>query len=436
MVSERNNLTNESRDDSSGFYLNEEDSARAHDAKNVRRPTGNLQASFIITLALGWVMIFADRFSFSPILLKIEQEFHLNNVQASLIISVYFAAYVGFTIPLTILAAKYGFKRIMVIFFMLGAISFALAGVVGYTYFLLLLLLGVHGAGMGAFYPTAYTISTNVVPKNKVAFSSSLVNSGMAFGSILGLIVAGPVLEVFPNNWQVLLIILSIPTFFVGILMYRFVPRINLEPISASSIFSQYKTVLRDKSFRLLCAAMFCSLYGYWVILTWAPTFLQTTRNESVLSSGATTAIFAAIAIVPSILISAHTDRIGRKKVSLLILPLASLSIFFIAYSANLYEFIAAVVLYGITGKLTLDPIVLGWISDIVPTELLGPSLSLMNVAAMSSAVLAPTITGAFGDATSTLASGFYFGALVVFIGTLFVAFARERRPSNVQSKA
>lgn len=386
---------------------------------NARR----LELPFLLTLALGWVVIYADRISISPLLLIIEHEFHLNNLQVSLIVSIYFLAYVGFTIPITIIAAKYGFKQVMIAFFLLAAVSILVAGVIGYTYALLVLLIGLHGTGAGGYYPTAYTISSTLVPKQKVGFGTGLINSGMGFGTILGLVIAGPILSIFPNNWQIILIILSFPTFVVLVLLYKFVPKLQSKPISSSEILGHYASVLKHKSFLLICATQFCSLYGYWVILTWAPSFLQT-RGQSVLSSGATTAVFAAVAIVPSVIISRHTDRIGRKKVPIVILPLAAASIFFMAYNSNLYEFLVAIVIYGIVGKLTLDPIVLAWNSDIIPAELLGASLAILNVTGMSSSILAPVITGALGDATGSLADGFYFGAFIVILGTVFVAFA------------
>lgn len=378
-------------------------------------------------------MIYADRLSISPLLVVIKNEFGLSFFSTSLVLSIYFLTYVGFTVPITIVAMKYGFRRVMVLFFLLAAVSLGVAGVVGYSFFLLVFLIGLHGVGAGAYYPTAYTISTEMVPRERVGFASGIINSGMAFGSILGLVIAGPILSVFPNNWQVVLVILSIPTLFVTFLLHKVVPKQEKRPIvdgkSSSSILSQYKTALRNRNFLFLCGAMFCSLYGYWVILSWGPGFLQE-RGQTVLASGATTALFAAVAIIPSILISRHTDKIGRKKVALLILPLAALSIFFMAYSTNLPEFLLAIVAYGIIGKLTLDPIVIAWVADLAAGEALGPTLAILNVAAMSSSILAPTITGALADATGSLANGFYFGALVVMVGTAFVALARSPRPS------
>jgi MFS family permease len=382
----------------------------------------------ILTLALGWTMIYADRLGISPLLLIIEREFNLNNFQASLIISIYFIAYVLFTVPITIAATRYGFRRTLTVLFFLTAVSIGAAGFLGYTYFLLLFFIALHGLGAGGYYPTAYTVSNTVVPKEKSGFFSSLINSGMAFGSILGLTIGGPILLIFPDNWHAVLLVLSFFSLLVAGLLFKYVPDVRLQkPLSGAEILVQFKAVFKYRDLVFLCASQFCSIYGYWVILSWAPSFLQT-RGENVISSGATAAVFSVVAIVPSILIGRHTDKIGRKRVSLLIFPLAAVSILFMGYSANIYEFLGGIVLYGIIGKLTFDPISLGWITDIIPAELIGASLAFLNVTAMTGSILAPAITGALADESGSLAYGFYFGAAIVLVGTLFVALTNTKR--------
>ena len=390
-------------------------------SKAVQPPIVRLPYAAVSVLAAGWVMVYADRLSISPLMNVIRGEFGLSDFEVSIVVSIYFLAYVGFTVPATIAASKYGYKKVMVLFFLLAAASLGFAGVLGYSYFLLVLFMGLHGVGAGAYYPTAYKISTEIVPKSRIGFSSALINSGMAAGSILGLIVAGFVLPLI-SSWQVVLVVLSIPTAAVALMFIKTVPRSN--PIQAGTTLGQYRRVLLNPDYIKIAAAMFCSLYGYWVILTWGPGFLQESRGLGVLSSGATTAIFACVAIIPSIVISNHSDRIGRKRISLLLLPIAAATIFFMGYSTSFLGFVVAIAAYGIVGKLTLDPIAIAWVSDITPKEIIGPALALLNVTAMSSSIFAPLITGLFADATGSLSYGFYFGAAVVLAGTFFILFA------------
>jgi len=383
-----------------------------------------VQSLAIITLSSGWVMIYADRLSISPVLNLIRQQFGLTFASVSLVVSVYFLAYVGFTIPATIAAERWGYKKIMLAFFTLAALSLAAAGLLGYSYLLLVIFMGLHGAGAGAYYPTAYRISGNIATERR-GLTASLINSGMGFGTIIGLLIAGPALDLF-KSWQMMLVILSIPTLLVAIALREATSEPPKQNRMGKEMIRIYDELFKNRTFVMLCVAMFCSLYGYWVILTWGPTYLQESKGLGIFYSGATTAIFSAFAIPSSILISHISDRFGRKMISTIILPLASLSMLLMAVGSSLLMVIVAIAIYGIVGKLTLDPLVIAWIGEAIKEEQIGASLSLLNVAAMSSSILAPIITGLLADFTGGLAEGFYFGAAVVLLGSFFVAFARE----------
>ena len=379
----------------------------------------------LIVLSLGWVMIYADRVSISPLMNLIRDEFHLSFFSVSLLLSIYFLGYVAFTIPAAVIADRWGYKRTMVLFFGLIALSLAFAGVFGTSYYLLLLFLGLHGIGAGAYYPTAFRISTATSVRENLGLSSAIINSGMGLGLVLGLIIAGPILELVPS-WQTIFIILSVPTLLVALFLRYFVAY-KEERVTSSFRLLEYGKLLKNRSFVFICMAMFCSLYGYWVILSWAPSYLQTNRNLGIFSSGLTIALFAVIAVPSSLSIGRLSDGVGRRKVASVILPLASLAIVLMTFTNSLVVFIIAIAAYGVVGKLTLDPIAVAWVGEIIPSESLGAALALLNVFAMASSIFAPIITGALADLTGTLAIGFYLGAAIVFSGTVFLLLVKQR---------
>ena len=369
-------------------------------------------------------MIYADRLSISPLIGLIQREFNLSFSAVSLLLSVYFVAYVLFTIPAMLIAERYGYKRTMVVFMLVAAGALGLAGLVGTNFYLLLVLLGVHGLGAGAYYPTAYWISNQIAPASSRGFSNAIINSGMAIGTIAGLVIAGPLLALIPD-WQAILLILSVPTFAVAVILFR-----SIRVTEAHDTPFKPRTVpllLKNRRFVAICCMMFCSLYGYWVILSWGPTFLQDTRNLGIFYSGLATAIFAAVAIPSAIIVGKGTDRFGRMRGALVILPLASLSIFMMALTNTLLLFIIGIVLYGIVGKLTMDPVAVAWVEEIVGSDEVGAALAVLNVFAMGSSIVAPVVTGFLADLTGTLAYGFYFGGLVVLLGTFFVLLGTMR---------
>jgi len=201
--------------------------------------------------------------------------------------------------------------------------------------------MGLHGAGAGAYYPTAYRISGNIATKRR-GLTASLINSGMGFGTIIGLLIAGPALDLF-KSWQMMLVILSIPTLLVAIALREATSEPPKQNRMGKEMIRMYYELFKNRTFVMLCVAMFCSLYGYWVILTWGPTYLQESKGLGIFYSGATTAIFSAFAIPSSILISHISDRFRRKMISTIILPLASLSMLLMAVGSSLLMVIVAI---------------------------------------------------------------------------------------------
>ena len=371
-------------------------------------------------------MIYTDRLSISPLLNLIKQQFDLSFSSVSFLLTIYFLAYVGFTIPAAILAERFGYKRTMVASLLLAACSLALAGVFGTSYYLLLFFLGVHGMGAGAYFPTAFKISTASSPSDKRGASSAIIFSGIGLGTLLGLIIAGPIMAVF-LSWQAVLILLAVPTVITVVLLHTLVIY-KEETLVSNFRLAVFRQLFKNKDFTYICMALFCSLYGYWVILSWAPSLLQITKNLNVFYSGLATGIFAAIGIPSSLLFGRYSDKIGRRKIALLTVPLASLTMVVMALSTSLIVFLFAVTVYGVVGNITLSPVCVAWMGDTVSSESLGAALAVLNVIAMTSSIFAPVITGIFADATGILADGFYAAAAIVLLSAVFLFFVKKGR--------
>ena len=129
-----------------------------------------------------------------------------------------------------------------------------------------------------------------------------------------------------------------------------------------------------------------------------------------------------------------YSDKVGRKKVSLVILPLSAIAIFLMAFSPNLAEFLIAIAAYGFVGKLAFDPVAVAWMGDIMKAESVGYAIALFSTIAMISSIVAPVITGFLADVTGTLATGFYFGAGVVLVGFLFLLVSRSPKATIVKT--
>lgn len=82
-----------------------------------------------------------------------------------------------------------------------------------------------------------------------------------------------------------------------------------------------------------------------------------------------------------------------------------------------------ALVLYGLLGKLAIDPVLITFVSDSVPQHSVAKALTIFNTFGMASSVIAPWLTGLIGDLTGSQVIAFYIGSALLFVAFLLFLF-------------
>ena len=91
-------------------------------------------------------------------------------------------------------------------------------------------------------------------------------------------------------------------------------------------------------------------------------------------------------------------------------------------------------ILYGLTGKLALDPIVVTFVTKNAPAGALGTTLSAYNFIGMSGSILAPYVTGFLADSLGSMQVGFYLSCVLLLIGLgIFAVLAKENEKETVK---
>lgn len=378
---------------------------------------------------LGWIFMYADRTVLSPVLPLIGGEWELSNSQLGLIASLFFLAYTALQIPVGMAADRRGWRMPLLVggfvLFGLGTLASGLAP----TYPLLLLASVVTGLGESTYYPTQYSLSTEVVPPQRRAIASALINSGQAVGIALGLLVSSYVALQLEAGWRLPFIVLSVPTVLVG-LFFGLVVRDPATARTASESRPQERggrggALTRDLV--LLYVVNFCSLYGFFVILTWLPFYLQSVRGYNGMAVGWISSLVPWLAVPGGLLVSWWSDRLGnRKRIALVMLPIAAVALIAIPLLPAGAGLVAALMVYGLTGKLALDPVMTAYVADHTRREHYGKVFGLFNFAGMCSSVLAPYLTGFVADRTGTLQSGFYMAGGLLVVAMAALAAVRE----------
>ncbi|PKM89777.1 MAG: hypothetical protein CVU87_04440, partial [Firmicutes bacterium HGW-Firmicutes-12] len=271
----------------------------------------------LFVLILGWAIIYADRTCLYPLLSVIGDEMSLSSAQTGALTSAYFLFYVLMQIPSGIMGDRLGMRKVLMVMFSIAAFGMLGLGVFGKTYILLLIFASLHGLGAGGFYPAAYGTILQVTKPERLGFSSGLLGVGMALGLLTGMVVSGPIYEAM-GSFRAPFIVMSIPTFLIIILFYFKMPNVRGE---GRPSLQQYRKIIMDKDLWLINFATFTAIYGFWVAVTWGPTFLKVERGFSLLEAGLYTGLVAITAVPAGVFWGKLSDKVGRKKLAMILLP-------------------------------------------------------------------------------------------------------------------
>jgi MFS family permease len=371
----------------------------------------------LVVFCVGWAIVYTDRTILYPLIPILKQELDLTAAQAGWIMGIYFLMYSPMQGVGGILADWVGVKRLLVGFVALAGVGLLLLGTAT-SYAMLLFAVAIHGFGAGCYYVGAYGITMQTVPSRVRGISSAVINSGMSLGLVMGLLAADPLYRA-AGNWRVPFLVLAVPTLAAAAayqVLIRPVPRQKFSVRGVGAFFS-------DRHLLCLALADFAGVYAYFVVLQWGPTFFQTERGFGILKSGFFTAILAVSG--PAGLVTGWlSDRVGRKRMSLVMLPLAGLCVLSLPLIRSEAVVILVLVAYGLVGKLAWDPVVYAWAGDRVTSVHRGTVAGCMGIfasVALSSAFVSPVITGWIRDLTGSLAGGFYLAGGLALTGSLLL---------------
>lgn len=385
----------------------------------------------VVLFTLGWLVIYATRQVLAPLIPTIMEEFNLSNSQAGNIMSIFFIGYTLSQVPSGIIGDKVGRKTMVII----GTIGFgifaALTGMMT-TYILFIVAWFLVGLFQGMYYGPQYALSSEAIPPERITLGSALINSGMAFGTSIGMYISTITVFDMGLDWKWPFIIISIPVILLGIVMMFLVkeraPHIEAmklqEKESGREVVVEEKLKIIDlfKKRNLILAfiTIFCSIYGFFVILTWLPTYLLNERGVQGSDVAFVTSLVPWAAIPGSLILSWISDKLGRRKpVLLVMLPVAFISMISIVFFDSMTVLYVALILYGLFGKISTNPVLIAVVADTAPRVGLSTSFGVYNFIGMSASILAPGLTGWITDVSGSFNMAFYVAAGFTLVGII-----------------
>ena len=389
----------------------------------------------IILMCSGWVTIWIYRAALSPVYPQINESLggNISDTALGSIASFYFFGYVIMQIPAGFLVDKIGKKTVLLpgfVIFALAALLISQASSISMIYTGSFLA----GIGCGSFYGSAYSLTSQNIPKEKKSFSTAIVNSGSAVGSGFGMILSSFIVIQMNMPWQTMMY-LSAFLIVCMTIAFALVIRSNKEDVAflESQAAAEEETTDQPKekvslstlfSLRMLFTYVlyFATCYAYYMTVTWLPNFLGTERGFQGVAIGFSSSLVAFASIPGALFFSRLADKYMHKKVTFIVIleVLAALMLLVTVQATNSTFLMIALILYGFLGKLAVEPIIISWLGENAPKVGVGTTLGVFNFFGMMSSVIAPTLTGSISDATGSKVMGFYI-AIILLIGGTFL---------------
>lgn len=396
--------------------------------KTVEKVSDNYWLRVVGLFFMGWILMYATRTIFNPIMGTVGAEFNLTNTELGAANSIFFLTYAIAQIPFGAIGDRFGRKLVITMGFLGLAAATFLSGLAS-TFAMFLIIRALAGIAQGAYYGPQYALSSESIPKNKVTIGNAIINSGMAFGTSGGYLLSSTLVLGAGNHWSQPFFIMAVPTAIVGILFYTMLKEkvvYDNEVAQETTVAEEavvnngnvFKQIFGNKNLVVTFILLFGSIYANFVILTWLPQFLIGERGFAGASVGFVSSIVPWASIPGALFFASIKDKIGStKKLVYFLVPLAILSFFLIAFVESRPLLIAVLVLYGLTGKLALDPILISYVNTHAPKGKLSTTLSAYNFIGMSGSILAPYVTGFISDKVGSMQIGFYLAAVLLTIG-------------------
>lgn len=387
--------------------------------------------TLLFFFCLGWIVLSADQAIMYPLLDRIAEDMDLSATRTGTVASAYFIMVILTQVPIGLIGDRIGFKRLLVALYGLAGLALIALGLWTTNYITLLLFVALHGVGSGVYYPAVYSITMRTVPEKMRGLASALVNMGMAGGLGLGLVIAGFMFRL-TGGWRMPFILAAIPTLSLAMIYFVLVREPVVVP-SPRTAKPAWLSILQDRQLMGLYLAGFCSLYCFWVVVVWGPSFFQAERSMGLVGSGLYTALVTAVSIPAGLAMGNLSDRVGRRRLSWPMFLLTAGAVLVIATVNTPLAMILGLVMYGLVGKLAWDPIQISWMADHAnrtrPHDL-GLVMAMASIIGMSSSVIGPIISGWIRDLTGSLQGALYLGMALALVGAV-ISFRLQETVEN-----
>ena len=278
--------------------------------------------------------------------------------------SAWYFSYGLMQIPSGWLADRLGSRRALAIFSVVWSLATLLTAFVT-DFVSLLVMWSLMGAAQAGAFPCAAKALGRIFPESERARATGLLASGMTLGGAVAPVMTAMILQSLTawadawgiDRWRLLLGAYSIPgilwtVVFLGLVSLRTLPAASRTSVAIVPV--DWSRLLRSWPLALLCAQQFFRAAGMVFFMTWFPTFLQKTRDVTLLGSGVLTTVAGIGGVVGSLtggffsdwlLLKTGNKRLSRQGIAVVGMGLCSLLIVASYFVSDIQQSIALITL-------------------------------------------------------------------------------------------
>ena len=278
--------------------------------------------------------------------------------------SAWYFSYGLMQIPSGWLADRLGSRRALAIFSVVWSLATLLTAFVT-DFVSLLVMWSLMGAAQAGAFPCAAKALGRIFPETERARATGLLASGMTLGGAVAPVMTAMILQSLTawadawgiDRWRLLLGAYAVPgilwtVVFLGLVSLRTLPAASRTSVAIVPV--DWSRLLRSWPLALLCAQQFFRAAGMVFFMTWFPTFLQKTRDVTLLGSGVLTTVAGIGGVVGSLtggffsdwlLLKTGNKRLSRQGIAVVGMGLCSLLIVASYFVSDIQQSIALITL-------------------------------------------------------------------------------------------
>jgi MFS family permease len=384
---------------------------------------------------------YIDRITLSVAAGPISKEFGLSPVELGFVFSSFLWTYIICLIPVGVLADRLGARHTNSIGISLWSAATVITGFAP-TLGVLVATRLFMGAGESTTYPAAGRVIREWAPIKERGFATAVFNAGAYAGPGFGAVVTGWVIS--QTDWRTAFILAGLVgmVWLVPWLLFyqkpedaKWLPAAERDVIIANrdaepeaSTTGQpamgLMDLLRTKTMWGIALTQGCAVYTQYLFLTWLPSYLQTTRDLSILKTGFYTAAPYLGAMIFSMIVGKVSDRLlsnssarsGTRRRMIVAMMLSSSVIVLapIVDSVWVNILLLMVSLTGISSSIALN---VALVNDLLrDPRSAGKAISIAIVGGNLFGVMAPVVTGYVVAGAGGYAMAFVVAASALFL--------------------